>query len=333
METRRIIKLSLGVLLSSILTSCGEPIQKFKVEVLDEKGVPMHDIEVAAWFNRRGKSSPLDSYKVSAHTDEKGLVELKGETVWYQTSVEAHKEGYYMSMKDGHWTENRNGIRWEPWPVEVKLVMKKIGEPHPMYAVRTKDGLSFKFPTPGKLGPAGFDLELRDWVEPYGKGKTADFIISGTLDDPSNPGYREEKGRRIMSFAKGVIRVAFNNPDDGIRMFEDNGGSKLAGPSIAPVGGYVNAWEFSSWTGEGSTASPPVNCYVFRVRTVRDDRGNIVSARYGKLDGPPRGSFGLSSFVDMVYYFNSGPNDRRLEWDHKTNLFKDLDQGNWPERF
>lgn len=96
----------------------------------------MKDVEVAAWFNRKGESSPLDSYKVTGSTDASGSVELKGETIWYETSVSAEPEGFYKSLKYGHWTIKRNGDRWEPWPVEVDLVMKKEGNPKPMYAVK-----------------------------------------------------------------------------------------------------------------------------------------------------------------------------------------------------
>lgn len=212
--------------------------------------------------------------------------------------------------------------------MEVRLVMKKIVQPHPMYAFRSGNGVCFKFPIPGELGPVGFDLEMRDWVAPYGKGKVADFIIRGVLKDPSDPGYREEDGRTIMSRAKGFIRVAFSNPDDGIQRIEDNGGSKLAGPAEAPLEGYKVTWEFANWFEEAE----PHECHVFRVRTVRDQEGKIVSARYGKIDGKLMGSFGKSSFVDMNYYFNQAANDRNLEWDRETNLFKDLDRGNWPER-
>ena len=49
---------------------------------------------------------------------------------------------------------------------------------------------------------------------------------------------------------------------------------------------------------------------VFRTRVVKDEKGNIVSANYGKIYGAIRtvGFFGASAI-----YFNSNPNDLNME--------------------
>ncbi len=59
----------------------------------------------------------------------------------------------------------------------------------------------------------------------------------------------------------------------------------------------------------------PDRNYYFRVRTVVDDRGNIVSAHYGKIYG---------DFMQFSYYFNPTPNSRNVEFDPKQNLMTNL---------
>ena len=66
---------------------------------------------------------------------------------------------------------------------------------------------------------------------------------------------------------------------------------------------------------------------MFRIRTVLDDMGNIVSARYGKIYGPIE--YGESDTnpggkVRFTYYLNPTPNDRNVEFDPERNLFTDL---------
>ncbi len=46
-----------------------------------------------------------------------------------------------------------------------------------------------------------------------------------------------------------------------------------------------------------------------------DERGNIVSAHYGKIYG---------DFMQFSYYLNPTPNDRNVEFDPKQNLLKNL---------
>ena len=57
--------------------------------------------------------------------------------------------------------------------------------------------------------------------------------------------------------------------------------------------------------------------YLFRVRTIIDDRGNILSAQYGKIYG---------DFMQFSYYLNLTPNDRNVEFDPKQNLLRNLNE-------
>jgi hypothetical protein len=325
MNARKNISKLFLVLIFLPLGACGDPEQKFRVEIVDESYTPMNGVEVAAWFNRQGKNSPLDSYKVTGFTDADGLVELKGETVWYQTSVSAQPEGFYKSIKYDHWTVKRKGDHWEPWPVEVKLVMKKIVNPHPMYALKPGTGMKFEFPKSSD-GPVGFDLLERDWLPPHGVGKHPDFLIWFQRKDPDASGH----------FPEGTMQLTFSNPNDGILpvFAAAEGGSILWSPGYAPVSGYLAKAEFSSHPhndGIHPGLSFERRTWVFRVRTQMDAQGKVVSGMYGKIQGAPEVIFFSSGpAFRMTYYVNGESNQRGLEWDRKNNLFSELPQKHWP---
>jgi hypothetical protein len=114
------------------------------------------------------------------------------------------------------------------------------------------------------------------------------------------------------------------------------GWSDLVGPHEAPETGYVPKWEFQTWENDEDMQAgyvKPRQVYVFRVRTVLDKDGKVVSARYGKMPGrmDSRLAFGRSHVI-LDYYLNGKDNDRSLEWDRKNNLFKDLDKTLWLQR-
>lgn len=73
----------------------------------------------------------------------------------------------------------------------------------------------------------------------------------------------------------------------------------------------------------------PVVGYLYRVRTVLDDKGQVKSAWHGKIDGELE--WDASNFptaqVTFTYYLNPDgtPN---LEFDRKRNLFADLPDEN-----
>lgn len=311
------------------VASCGKPVQKFEVHVVDESGTPMPHVNVTAWLNRSGKTAPLDSYKVSGPTNEKGVAELEGETVRYQTSVSAAPEGYYKSHISRLWITGRNGNRWEPWPVKVDLILKKRERPHAMYAFKVAGGTKvskIQFPK-AVAGSYGFDLVARDWVKPYGEGNVADFVLS-----PLVAGKQEG-----VKLPDGVVKIEFSNAADGIVAAEGsaNGASVLSSPRVAPESGYERMFEFSIRPLEdGLFPGTEIGCrvWVFRVRSKVDAKGNVLSARYGKIVGHPEVLlFRHGPAFRICYYLNGKDNERNLEWDLDNNLFKDLTTGNWPK--
>ena len=317
------------VLLS--IGACGHPEQKFAITVTDEKGEPMEGIECKAWFKKPGEGTPIKDYFVTDKTNDAGMVELSGETIWAPTSVEARKTGYYLSSVGDHWTIKRNGKHWEPWPVEVGLVMKKIRDPKPMYAVKPHGEIRFRQPDQSVKKAYGFDLMSMDWVAPFGSGKIADMMIRFVPEDLNDKGFIEQNGRRIYHHRKGNVVISFPNQGDGIQRIDDSSHSQLVGPAQSPENGYVGQMEFPNAVDE---AEPPLLgriCHVFRIRTELDEDGNVKSSYYGKMDGGIKGTFSSKPYFRMTYYLNGNPNDRGLEWDMKTNLFQKLPSSQWPQ--
>ncbi len=157
------------------------------------------------------------------------------------------------------------------------LILKKIGTPIAMYAKQID---SIRFPEFNKA--IGYDLMLGDWVAPYGKGVTVDFLFTENHADAKS-GY--------------TFTISFPNPGDGIQGLTRDwslGVSGLLSSQQAPMDGYQTKYD--------QTQMPnPNRIYYFRVRTTIDDRGAVVSAHYGKIYG---------DFMQFKYYLNPTPNDR-----------------------
>ena len=160
--------------------------------------------------------------------------------------------------------------------------------------------------------PAGFDLMLGDWVSPHGKGMNSDIIFTGHLE------------KRAEDDTDYTLTVSFPKTGHGIQEFRaplyylHSRGSELRSAEIAPADGYAPNWVQIRTRRPGK---PPggnhdlERNYYFRVRTVVDDKGNIVRAQYGKIYG---------DFMHFNYYLNPTPNSRDVEFDPKHNLIKNL---------
>ncbi len=313
---------------SLVLAACGDPVQKFSIKVVDEKGLPSGDVECKAWFKKAGDQMSYKDYFVTGRTGADGRVELKGETIWAPTQVEARARDCYLSIASDHWALKQNGNRWEPWPVEVELVMREIRKPHPMHALACGPNHWFQFPG-NKMGPFGFDLLARDWVAPHGAGKVADLVLEGVLRDPGDRSFDP----------KGWIRITFSNEGDGIlpdSQSRHSGGSLMVGRYEAPEDGYLGEWKFANFLPERESDrdNPVVGAprMILRLRSEMKD-GRVERALYGKMYAGlfPALSPNLVAF-QPTYYLNAEPNERNLEWDMKTNLFADLPRERWPRQ-
>jgi len=256
--------------------------------------------------------------QIDVVTDTNGLGVIRvpdvvDQHIWY--GINPLPGYYYTSGGELKLERVRNG-QWQPWNQTVDVVLKPIGVGVPMYAKK----VSWKTSIPENNKPIGYDLEIGDWVAPYGKGITSDLMF--TL---------ERHFTSVTQDFNATLKLTFPNDGDGIQSVRsDSSGSALRIPRLAPENGYESKLVLQMYREGGKPivgvlADTDQN-YFFRVRTKRDDRGNIVSVRYGKIQG----GIGWDIFhsptaqIQFTYYLNSKPNSRNTEFDPQGNQFKNL---------
>ena len=302
----------LAVAATDVVVKQFEPLKaKLTVKVLDEAGRPFPNIDVQIGFE---DPKTRRNIYVKGRTDTDGFFTAEGACDGSMAGG-IQKDGYYWSGFPFKIT-GTEGNHWLPWNPTCVTVLRPIGKPVALYAKTVQ----LRIPTLDK--PCGFDLEVGDWVAPYGKGMKSDFIFSL---------HQEDHGMQDYDV---IGELNFKNPLDGLvdaPVPEVGKNSKFKWEREAPETGYQPKFPLqNSWhKDKGITRSFKLKDgvwegYFFRVRTVEQD-GKIVSAHYGKIRG------GIEVFpnnpnpkIDFTYYFNPTPNDRNLEWDTKKNLFGGL---------
>lgn len=284
------------------------------LKVVDDTGNPV--TKARAWVSygspKEGESiDPFNSvgWAVAGLTDTNGTFVASHADRSWTLGINIKKDGYYPTSGSyqlyvpGQFDEqkvaaNRNAT--------FTMTLKKIGKPIPMYAKRIDEE------PPANSQPVGYDLEMGDWVGPYGKGVNSDIIFT------------REYNRKSLQDYDYTLTVNFPNSGDGIQEFtapafaQEGLSSELRSSQKAPADGYQQKWVQTDNRHPGKpigTNRDPHHNYYFRVRTKIDDRGNIVSAHYGKIYG---------DFMQFKYYLNPTPNSRNIEFDPKQNLLKNL---------
>ena len=166
---------------------------------------------------------------------------------------------------------------------------------------------------------------LRDWVAPYGKGEHKDFLVM-------------LKKEHINSYRDYDISFTLTFPDknDGIQSVfaPPEEGSALRLSHHAPNSNYRGSLSIRMQQEAGviydrkDVVPRDDQNYFFRVRTRRDDEGEVLSALYGKIYGP----FQIDNFIKksptatlkFMYFLNPTDNDTNLEFDIHKNLYENL---------
>ena len=203
------------------------------------------------------------------------------------------------------------------------MILRSIVDPIPMYARDSSDSRSIiEIPVVGK--EIGFDLMKFDWVDPYGKGETSDFI------------FKVDRDYKVKDDFEVSLTLSFPNPHDGIQLLSNESSeyfnsSYFSFPRHAPISNYaktiikrysckrVNQYEVKEVKNDNSSAN-----YFFRIRS-EIESGKTVKSMFGKIHGDiwfsPRGSD--TAKIYFKYYLNPDYT-RNLEFDPKRNLFDDL---------
>jgi hypothetical protein len=297
-----------------------KPEAQVSFKVVDDTGKPLPGIEVRmVTFIRPGSGKQFGSDITdgpSGKTDDKGMATLTypSQTGRFRYGINQTPGYYYHRGDEQLFTTSKDG-KWQPWNPTVELIFKPILNTVPMYARRIR---SMPIPEDGK--PIGFDLIESDWVAPYGKGKTADFIFK-----------IERQYESVEKPFDATLTVTFLNDGDGIQPIyaKPYVGSVLRLPRQAPEDGYEPKLIKKIFRDAGqpivSDTREDQN-YFFRVRTEKKN-GKIVSAMYGKTWGDIE--FWGNGKIGFTYYLNPD-GTRNMEFDPKQNLFKNLESTKRP---
>ena len=290
------------------------PTAKYTILVVDEQGVPIEGADASISFMRpKPQGWGGKTNFISGKTDKDGFFTGEGTTEQYGV-YGADADGYYGTSFKYNGFTGVSGIigfrKWQPWNPTLKVVLKKIKKPIPMYAYYT--GM---IELPDAKGDIGYDLVKRDWVSPYGKGVTADFQI------------RLEGEFRSMRDSNVSFALKFANEADGLQPFsvEKRQGSRFISAYNAPLTGYQPNLIQSRINTPGKLSKTSYNNednynYYFRVRCDGDDESTCL---YGKIYN--RIEFAARGFLSFKYYLNPTPGDTNVEFDPKRNLFKNLE--------
>lgn len=288
------------ILLFFPVSSCagigfGKP--EIMIQVVDENQTPVTDVDVSFSF----LNYPQDD-KFMTKTDKDGFARVKkyGDQ---RVSITAEKIGYYYSERV---VEFNNGSKSKTNYDQIhEIILKKKRKPIPMYAKRI-----VQIKVPLLDNPVGFDLEVSDWVKPYGEGKNSDFIVNYHRTSENEDWFN-------------TVEITFSNELDGIQefIFAKGDTSSFKWPFLAPITGYKNKLvkEKSFVLNKGSrTNINDKNNYIFRVRTQLDQTGNINKYLVGKI----LGDFDIGGQMIAFTYYLNPDGTRNLEFDPKQNLYK-----------
>jgi hypothetical protein len=268
------------------------------ITVVDEAGQPVPAANVKVIFSTFTPKDERVSTNISGLSNSNGV--FHASSLYTGASgmlFRATKAGFYQSSKPYNLGIDYSFARWNP---EIKLILKNVANPIPMYAKMVT------LEVPAFEKPLGFDLMIGDWVAPFGRGSSADIVFTSHY---YNKRAKEDFDHQLI--------VTFSNAGDGIQShasLNGEGGSDLRSPHEAPMSGYEPKMIRATSEHPGQTLVFDYDdnrAYFFRVRTVLDEKGDVKSALYGKIYG---------DFNSFYYYLNPTPNDRNIEFDPNHNL-------------
>lgn len=322
-------------------------VAKVDALVVDEvTGRPIEGVLVTGYFtvdigSRAWTDSSVPN-KDASLTDRNGLCTLTGKTNCGKVGcwAEENLSGYYRPAKGcGHvyTTKDIFGV-WQPDNLVVTIALQRVEHPIPLFVKRVelRDNKNGIGGFDGTNSVLRFDLMKGEWLPPYGNGEVADLLIDSKLKITG----RERKFRYATKREEDVFfyefsnAVAFGGCDDFVHQVDVE---KRAGIKVRTAADFVSGnnrvvkamgkrkviAKNKNWHCEYFSDKMDDRCYTFRIRSRRNEKGELIEAYYGKIYGDfefegddKKGLIG----VKFLYYLNPTSLDRNLEWDMKNNL-------------
>ena len=316
--------------LSIVAISAYGYLAKFNVVVVSAgDGKPIPDVSVSASFsNDNGwkawtESAPI--YHDVKTTDSYGRCRLSGKTNNGEVGcwVDSKQSGYYGTIggvKLKFTRQNLFGV-WQPDNLVVTIRLQRIEYPIPLFVKSFSGGGSdcVKIDSFSEgNGCLKLDLLQGDYLPPVGNGEYADVefmrLAHEELGNGTNfngrvaPAYRDSMTVRFLGADNGLVEVSSPEKNAGLMIRK------------APPNGYQQ--EYLCWRGRMKDLQYTSHFkrdrnFVFRIRTLRDEKGQIKSAYYGKIYGDItfKKLFGGTTEIaapSFLYYLNPTPNDHNL---------------------
>lgn len=288
------------LLIAGLLSAgCSSPMarqatRKMTLVVLDaDTKQPITD----AFVYTKDLENPREKKIVHAKTNGKIVIEEQGLAVSWGKRVNA--KGYYSSKANlkikGYSPLTR---RARPWNPKIVVWMRKVRSP--LETVLAYENITFVV----RDIPMGYDLVMKDWVYPYGKGEKSDFIFTFP--------------ERLTDDPRRWCLITFSNPLDGIQQYTPDPKQRQSSfkfPYDAPLTGYTNkVSKYKTWgiNPEVSNSSN-TNCYMFRVRSREGEHGQVTGLHGSILNGL-NVSIGTGSDFRFHYRINTNSFSRSLEY-------------------
>ena len=282
---------------------------KISLKVCDDTGAPVSNASVCAGFDMLPKP-----HSVYGKTDTNGVCVVKGKTNGNKVVFLVGKDGYYGSRKEisyvPMWKEHdvQDG-KWQPYGAMENIELRKIRNPAHLAVAYMRE-----FNNTKEINSwIGFDLQKRDFVQPYGTGEIADFEVFFDWD-----------GGCFADYKGMAKKIRFTGKFSGYCQCEANAVSEFKGPySALPDAAYQqDAYFYERVIVDPNAYGRRYErkvfdknmCWVVRSRCKVDAEGNLVSAHYSVINNIAFGcDKGGVACICVTGAFNPTPNDTNLE--------------------
>ena len=278
---------------------------KMELHILDEDGnvVPYVDVSVFMGMNFRPQG-----YWIKGNTDTNGVFHVEGITCGYEIEVVLSKGGYYTSTKKMCFAtmgaeRNVEDGKWQPYGEELAIELRRIHNPIEL----TQQDCFIDICETNRW--MGFDMLVKDFVRPFGKGEESDIEIRAEWDGKAPIG---------SSMCQGELR--FTKPIAGgyyVKKVVESYYPYAYGAKIDAEYAVSNIKVVNRMGDPGLTKVPfrEDSVFVTRTRCVIDEMtGKLKSANYGYIkDFMVSPSWKGKCTLRLFYVFNPTPNDTNLE--------------------
>jgi hypothetical protein len=315
--------IALGGLAVGMTSPMGEWIGKARItlRVINEDGEPVPSASVRGYFeNPRERDYVGDVF--DKRTDRNGEVAVSGKVFGYMEGRvlcdDHYRTRFRFDSPHKPGTLDRT-TAWPNWVTTNVVVLKRIRNPTPMF-VKT-----VVVKVPEERTTMAYDLTADDWIEPDGNGVVTDIVFQVTSHYRSQNDWNISQCVHFPGQWNGIVATHVTVDASG------NAASALKSLHSAPNDRYSSNWTYETIKTPRKYVNPigtnQGSVFYYRIRSVVDDQGRLISALYGKIYGhiyvgldDYRPNRKRNLMIQFTYYLNPD-GTRNVEFDPQRNLF------------